>query len=227
MTKFVVLAAALVACVYAQGQQVCLGQAFQFQRSSQFSGFNSSNVGFDLNTEFYDYVGKRFRSRTQAYNNGTQIFFDVIILAAQNTMYQVFSTSGGGSINCTKNTGTFQVPPACLLSNATIGGQFFIAGSVYCNAYNEQGWDNRHNGPYFEEIGMSDGTNVPIQRRRFVGGTRPFAELDLFFNYASNFPPNAFEVPSFCPAMATGRSFGVHETTEIMQHYFGAWPKRV
>jgi len=218
-----VVIASFVACAYAQGQQVCLPSAFTFQRSSHFNGFNGTFVGFDLNTEFYDYVGKRFRSRTQAFENGTQLFFDIIILAGSNTMYQVFSRQGSGSINCTKNTGTFTVPPACLLSNATIGGYYTFAGEVLVNAYNEQGWDNRHNGPYFEEVGLTYEENIPIQRRRFVGGTTPIGELDLYFNYQPSFPPDAFVIPSICPSSA--RTYNQHETRELMSHYFGAFPR--
>jgi len=214
---------AFVACAFAQGQQVCLPQAFSFQRSSHFNGFNGTFVGFDMNQEYYDYNGKRFRSTTQAFENGTQIFFDLIILAGQNTLYQIYTRQGSGEINCTKNTGTFSIPPACLLSNATNGGYFSVAGDVATVAWQEQGWDNRHHASFFEEIGLTYQTNIPIQRRRFVAGNPPLSESDLYFNYQPSFPSNAFDIPSFCPS--SERTYNVHETREMMQHYFGAFPR--
>jgi len=223
MNSAILVVLAFVACAFAQGQQVCLPAAFNFQRSSHFNGFNGTFVGFDMNQEFYDYNGKRFRSKTQAFENGTQLFFDMIILANEGKMYQIFSREGSGSINCTVNSGSFTIPPACLLTNATNGGYFTVAGDVVTIAWNEQGWDNRHHGPYFEEVGLTMANNIPIQRRRFVGGTTPIGETDLYFNYQPNLPGDAFLIPSICPA--SERVYNAHETREMMQHYFGAFPR--
>jgi len=219
------LVLALIACAFAQNGPTCLPQAFQFQRSSDIQGFGINGFGWDNTQEYYDYIGKRFRHRAQIFEQGEQIFFDNLILAAENKMYQIYTKSGSGSINCTVNSGTFVIPPACLLSNATFRNTFMMAGDVLTNTYFESRWVN---GMVYEEIALSAMENVPIARRLFDQGTgnNNGNTFDIYYNFAPNYPGDAFAVPSFCAQSAIkGPSFTVEQTKEIMRTYYGAFPR--
>jgi len=227
MNAFLLVSALLVACALAQNGPTCLPQAFQFQRSSDIQGFGIG-FGWDLTQEFYDYVGKRFRHRSQIWENGQQIFFDTLILASQNKLYEVYTRSGSGSINCTLHTGTFVVPPACLLSNATFRNAFLMAGEVLTNTYFESGWNNNMNAMEYEEIALSAAENVPIARRVFIqgSGNNNGNGFDIYYNFAPNYPGDAFDVPSFCQqSAAKGPELSVEQTKQIMKTYFGAFPR--
>jgi len=221
------LVSALIVCAFAQQGPTCLPNAFQFQRSSDLQGFGIG-FGWDLTTEYYDYIGKRFRHRSNIWEQGNQIFFDTLILASENKLYQIYTHSGSGSINCTVHTGTFVVPPACLLGNATFRNAFLMAGEVLTNNYFESAWDPSANGMVYEEIALAAATNVPIARRIFIQGTgnNNGNGFDIYYNFAPNYPGDAFAVPSFCQQSATkGKTFTAAETTQIMKTYLGAFPQ--
>lgn len=202
---------------------VCLPPQFNFERSGEFNGFVNHNGGWANIQEYYDYTGQRFHSINQVFtSNNTEFRDEVIILAPINTAYFIRSQQGGGSVNCTKQTGTFTVPSPCLLNNATQQQPIFIAGDVLANVYFESGWDPVRKAQYYAELSLSAGNNAPVARRVFVNGTGSF--FDLYYNFNVGNPNYAFLVPAFCPSVSSG-SLTDAETDDLIHRTFGAIPR--
>jgi len=210
-----------LSCVFGS-ISVCLPAQFQFQRSGEFNGFNNNHTGWANIEEIYDYTGQRFRAVTQVFNNQTQFFDEIIILAPLKTMYTIRTQTGSGNVSCVKATGEFTVPSPCLLNNATQQQPVFIGGDVLANVYFESGWDFHAKAQFYAELSLAAGNNAPVARRVFVNGTGSF--YDLYYNYQVGFPPNAFNVPSFCPSSST-HTLNVEETNAIITKTFGAIPR--
>jgi len=200
---------------------VCLPPQFNFERSGEFNGFNN-NGGWANVQEYYDYTGQRFHSIVQVFSNQTEFRDEVLILAPIGTAYFIRSQTHGGSVNCTKQTGTFTVPSPCLLNNATQQQPIFIAGDVLANVYFESGWDPVRKAQYYAELSLAAGNNAPVARRVFVNGTGSF--YDLYFNYNIGNPNYAFLVPSFCPQASSG-SLTDAEADTLIHNTFGAIPR--
>jgi len=202
----------LAALAFGQQQPICLPPTFQWQRSQNFNG---NYNGFDLSSEFYSTPTRQYRTVRQTFVNGTQYFFEVIVFAGQGKMWQIEGKTGGGAISCTYHTGMFPMPAPCLLPNATYQDTVFVAASTPVQIYFESQWFR--NITVYQEIGLVQNLGIPVWSREAFSNNE--FSLEMYYNFASELPSDAFVVPNFCPTSEPST------TSTPLEYFQSLWPQ--
>jgi len=198
---------------------VCLPNQYQWQISQEYQPLSNGLGYFDLAEEWYDYNAKNFRWRQKTFTTtGVEVINDILLIGATQKMYTINGTSGSGIITCTVQKAAFPNASPCLQQNATIVGNFFVAGSVFTQVWGET-WMNG-NYTVYSEISLTAEDNIPIYGRDYITDTG--ASTELYFNYAINLDSDAFTIPSICPQ--TADLPGVYPEEELRRRF--KWLRR-
>jgi len=192
--------ACLVALLFvgaAMADQICLPFQFQWQSSSDFQPLANNRFGaFSISEEWYDYTNKNFRFRNKEWFNGVEYMSDVLLIGATQKMYVTNGTAGGGSINCTVQKSGFPRSWPCLYDNATIVGEYFVAGDVFTQVWSES-QTTSSNITIYSELSLTAQDNIPVASRTFF--TDEGVSVTLYYNFDINLDADAFDIPSICP----------------------------
>jgi hypothetical protein len=213
MSKTPVLVALLLVGV-AMADMVCLPNQYQWQRSQEFVPEANNGYGmFDLAEEWYDFSAKNFRWRQKTWVNNVEVLNDMLIIGSQQKLYTVNGTSGSGSVTCTVQKAVFPNSSPCLMANATISGQYFVAGDVFVQVWAESGIFN--NVTIYSEVSLTADSNIPVYSREFI--TNVGISAEMYYNYNLNLDADAFQIPTICPT--TTELPGVYPEAELRRRF--------
>jgi len=129
-------------------------------------------------------------------------------------MYVTNGTSGGGSIKCTVQKAGFPPSWPCLFANATMVGQYFVAGDVFTQVWSES-FKTESNITVYQEISLTAEDNIPVYARNYLTNTG--VDVELYYNYDLNLDADAFDIPTICPT--TEELEGVYPEAELRKRF--------
>jgi len=204
----------------ALADQICLPSRFQWQRRQQFDLLKNSSGGFDLTEDFFDHDVGNYRTKYALFTNegpinstNIQRFVDLLLISNARKLYTISAVTGSGSVTCDVSTISPPNPTPCLLANATIAGQYFVAGSSFVQIWAES-YQDSNRMPIYEDIGLTAQDNVPVSSRHYSPSN--FASIELYYNYDLNLDADAFQVPSIC---ATAQVSGPADMAKVKKAF--------
>merc|ERR1711976_11915 len=182
---------------------ICFPDVYQWTRQGQFV-VNNKELGVDGDQEYFDEPRRMYRFTRHDAFDGKRFLVDNIADGEKRLVWTIKTNTGSGEITCTVHNAIIPHIRPCLFQNATLHGRGTYAGSVLIDRFEEEGVDTQGHRVY-SEIVLAAGDNAPVLTRTFIQGVNVY-EHNEYYDYSVELPPNAFEVPAFCPSAPPANS---------------------